>query len=928
MQEAIILLLMIWTPLLATVDNTPSQPPNEAERVEPTPWTPDDLLDQEQFGDMQLSPDGRFVAWVKGVSDKEKGERISHLMLYDLQEKREVQLTRGTDSCYAPRWSPDGKQIAFLSSRPQPKPEGGRDEGEDEEPKAQVWLISPSGGEAYPLTSGERGVQALGWRNEDALLFTAQEAPTLYEKKQKEEKEIASVVEDEANEPPVRLFSVSIETKKVTRLTTNSDRIQAFWPSPGGQYAVTIHERSLRYVYDQQIKPVVNLYDLETGKANPVFEDTKYNIAEIYWQHDSKGFYATSDFTTHPKLVMASIREVYHYDMKTDNIEKVELDWPNGLSFGLFGNNLQVTSNGFLALLANGARNKIARYTRQKESWKREWLDSKMDKVFGFALGKDGKTFLYFYSTSSLIGQAYHAQLHGTKLQAPEVITKLNEHLKEKRFAKTELVRWKGSQNEEIEGILYYPHGYEPGKRYPLVVMIHGGPFWADFDYWDDSWFYPANMFCERGAFVLKPNYHGSSNYGLSFAESIADGKYYDLPVMDIEKGVDYLVERGWVDREQMGVMGWSNGAILSLALIADSPRFKAASAGAGGAEWIADWAVCAFGDSFDRYYFGKSPLEDPMLYIQNAPIFKFDRVKTPTILFQGTADTAVPPHHGWMVYRALQQAAKVEVRYLTFAGEPHGFGKRVNQKRKLEEELAWFDRHLFNKPAPENPLYQPDSPLAIELTLQQAKREGSRYGLTVKNKLIPETVAYKGLDIGRFEVTQAQFAQFAPNYPVEFGKENYPANHILFDQAQAYCKWLTELTGDYYRLPDEEEAKTLYEEPGDVENTLDYWAGHSVNPDDAARLREKLSTLPGHAPLLKPVGSFPPVEKEVGVFDLGGNVAEWCLGKKGKGFLAGDCADQPAETYAKGQHSPNERVVEPAYTGFRVVKEKKKVDR
>lgn len=922
MYETLILWMIILAPALAVTHQVNGTPPAEDAPSEPAPWVVDDLLNIEQFGEMELSPDNRFVVWVKSVSDKEKGERVSHLMLYDLREKREIQLTRGTDSCHSPRWSPDSQKIAFLSSRAQPKSDGGEGGSDEEEPKTQIWLISPFGGEAYPLTSGERGVQNIEWRDNERLLFTAQESPTLYEKKQKEEKEIATVVEDEANEPPVRLFEVSVEGKKTVRLTTNPDRIQAFWVAPNGKHAVTLHERSLRYQYDQQIKPVVNLYDLQTGEAKPLFEDGKFHLANLYWQRDSKGFYAVNEFTTHPELVMASIYEVYHYNLKTGELEKVELDWPNGLSFGLAGHHLQVTANGFLALLANGARNKVARYTHQRDGWKRDWLEKGMDNVFGFVLGKDGKTFLYFHSTASVVGQLYRAELHGTKVQSPEVITKLNEHLKEKRFAKTELVRWKGSQNEEIEGVLYYPHDYEAGKRYPLVVMIHGGPFWADFDLWSDSWYYPANMFCEKGAFVLKPNYHGSSNYGLSFAESIADGKYYDLPVADIEKGVDSLVERGWVDRERMGVMGWSNGAILSLALIVSSPRFKVASAGAGGAEWIADWAVCAFGDAFDRYYFGKSPLEDPMLYIQNAPLFRFDRVKTPVIVFHGTADTAVPAHHGWMVYRALQKAAKVEVRYLTFAGEPHGFTKRVNQKRKLEEELAWFDRFLFDKPAPENPLYEQVSPLATKLALQHAKRTGSRYGVEVKGKLVPETVAYKGLEVGRFEVTRAQFAEFDPTYPVAPGQEDMPANQISFEQALAYCKWLAQWTGDRYRLPNEEEAKTLYEETGESENTLDFWAGHAVNPEDAARLLQKIDALPGDAPLLKPVGSFPPVEKDAGVFDLGGNVAEWCVGAKGKGFLAGDCAIQPADSYAKWRQNPTERLVSLSYVGFRVLKE------
>src|SRR5262249_4794939 len=154
---------------------------------------------------------------------------------------------------------------------------------------------------------------------------------------------------------------------------------------------------------------------------------------------------------------------------------------------------------------------------------------------------------------------------------------------------RTEVVKWKGALDEEVEGVLYYPHKYQKGEKYPLVLMIHGGPFGADPDAWDENWAAAPNLYCQRGAFVLRPNYHGSSNYGLKFAESIAAGKYYDLPVTDLERGVDAMIERGYADPTRLGVLGWSNGAILTSALIAHSTRFKAAAPGAGGAEWVSD---------------------------------------------------------------------------------------------------------------------------------------------------------------------------------------------------------------------------------------------------------------------------------------------------------------------------------------------------
>jgi hypothetical protein len=297
------------------------------------------------------------------------------------------------------------------------------------------------------------------------------------------------------------------------------------------------------------------------------------------------------------------------------------------------------------------------------------------------------------------------------------------------------------------------------------------------------------------------------------------------------------------------------------------------------------------------------------------APLYQFDKVRTPTILFHGTEDRAVPTHDGWAQYRTLQQHSKAEVRFILMPGEKHGFAKLAHQRRKLEEELAWFDRHLFKTAKDDLLAYKPDSPLARALNLKSARREGSRYGLSNNGALIPETVAYEGHEIGRFEVTRAQFAQFQGEYPVAPGQENHPANRISFEQAKAYCDWLSKKTDQVYRLPTEDEVASLYEKSDAGDNTLDYWAGHAVNPEDTQALRDKLQSLGGEAPLLRPVGSFKGVGKDDLVFDLGGNVAEWVIGKDGKGKIIGGSADTPADT------KQEQRRPAPEYIGFRVIK-------
>jgi dipeptidyl aminopeptidase/acylaminoacyl peptidase len=885
-----------------------------SENEPPGKWTVDDIIMAETARQFEISPDGQWAVWVKRTADKEKNGYVFNLMLSSLTEKKEIELTRGTENHSSPKWSPNGQRIAFISSRPLPKakPGGPGEEG----PKPQLWLINPFGGEPWHLTESSRSVNSFDWADDDTIIFTAQEDPSLYETTHKEKKDTSLVVEDEPHAPPVRLFKLSVKSKTVTRLSDNEDRIQSLAVSPDGGKAVTIHDRSLRFIYDQKIKPATFLYDLKTGQGQQLFTDGKINPERVRWTRDGQGVYVSSGFSNHPVYLMATISLMYYYDLASGTATQVKLDWDNGLASG---SDYDLTNDGFIALLANGARNKLARYTRQADStWSRVWIQSHhADNIFALTVGKNDRSLVYNFMTASTPSQWYRATLDGAKITAPAQLTDINPILKKRTIAKTEVVRWKGARDEEVEGILYYPHNYDASKKYPLMVMIHGGPAGADFDSWGENWGAPTNLINQRGAFVLKPNYHGSSNYGLQWVESISNGNYYDLELLDIERGVDSLIARGLVDPERLGAMGWSNGGILTIGLTVTTTRYKVASAGAGDVDWTSDWGNCEFGAAFDQYYLGASPLENPEVYVKKSPFFRMKNVKTPTIIFFGAEDKAVPTQQGWMHYRALQQLGQTDVRFILFPGEPHNLRKLTHQRRKAEEELAWLDKHLFKSPKDDNEALKPESPLSVALKMKSIKRAGARYGVMEKGVLIPETVKHGKVEMGRFEVTRSQYAAFDKTYVVEPGKENYPAHGITFEKAKAYCEWLSKLTGQTYRLGGEAEMEPIYNLVKTGENTLDYWAGYSVNPDDAERLGQKIKDLDGAAPLLKEAGSFKPVstDSEELLFDLGGNVGEWAVAKEGSSKILGGSADMPADS-KQARRSPA-----PQYIGFRVVK-------
>ncbi|MGA7623453.1 MAG: prolyl oligopeptidase family serine peptidase [Candidatus Acidiferrales bacterium] len=885
-------------------------------------WTAEDVVYQEDAGQFRISPDGRFALWVKGTGDKDKDLRVGNLYVSNLGDGKAVQLTRGTDQISNPRWSPSGELIGFLSDHALPKPK-------PEFASTQLWLMNSQGGEPWPVTESARDIQQFEWLDDKTILFSAEEGPSLYEQQTKERKDDSNVVDDTAHVAAVRLFKLSMSDKKITRLTDNDDWILAFQVSHDKTKAVAVARRELSFAWDQKIPPATYIVNLATGDRTQIFTNERIRPDEIAWARDDSGFYVSTPYSSDPHFLTATVDKIYFHDVGAGKSMEVNLDWDRG-----FARSLQTTSEGFIALLADGVYTKPVRFTRHGSTWSRKSISSDDDRhCFSFELGDDGKTLIYEYSTASVPTQFFRARLDGTKITSATQITDLNPGFKNKTIAKTEVLHWKGAKDDEVEGILYYPDNYKAGESYPLVVTTHGGPAAADHDQWTERWAYAPNLFAQRGAFVLKTNYHGSTGYGLKFVESICCGKYYDLEIPDIERGVDNLITRGLVDPDKIGAQGWSNGSILSIQLTITNPdRYKAASVGAGDVEWLSDWANVDFGESFDHYYFGKTPLEDPQLYIDKSPLFKMDRVKTPTIIFFGTIDRQVPTEEGWSHYRALYAIGKAPVKFILFPGEAHGPRKLSHQLRKLNEEDAWFDLYLFKTNPPENEALKKGSPLDVALKRRAVQKSGAFYGVAFRppsipenpapEVLVPETVKRSisgggggSIEIGRFEITRAQYAAFDKEYQVAPGTENYPANGITFEQAKAYCKWLSDLTAETYRLPNEAEVSDLYK-PRSGENTLDYWAGYSLNPEDARKLEDKIKQLPGDAPLLREVGSFAPEggEDEELVFDFGGNLAEWVVAAGGSGKTLGGSADRPGDSRMQYW------AADAAYTGFRVV--------
>lgn len=246
---------------------------------------------------------------------------------------------------------------------------------------------------------------------------------------------------------------------------------------------------------------------------------------------------------------------LYYFDLKSGKYQEINLDLDSGLMAPM-GPGPIIRDDGFLTFLASGAVPKWRRYYRQGDGFiHKELQGNHYPHVFNLELQEKGNRLVYSHTTASRPRQWFSGRLEENKITTDKQITELNSHLQNKKMARAEVIRWKGVLDDEIEGILYYPHDYQPGKKYPLFLNIHGGPPGIDMDAFEDSYAYYPNILAQKGCFVLMPDYHGSIGYGQKFAESIR-GHYYEYEIEDMLKGIDHLVARGLVDPDRLGTMG------------------------------------------------------------------------------------------------------------------------------------------------------------------------------------------------------------------------------------------------------------------------------------------------------------------------------------------------------------------------------------
>jgi dipeptidyl aminopeptidase/acylaminoacyl peptidase len=263
-----------------------------------------------------------------------------------------------------------------------------------------------------------------------------------------------------------------------------------------------------------------------------------------------------------------------------------------------------------------------------------------------------------------------------------------------------EMIAWKSTDGTTIEGVLHKPADYQPGRKYPLLVIVHGGPTAISRPVRvQTGGVYPVELWLAKGALVLEPNYRGSAGYGEKF-RSLNVRNLGVGDTWDVLSGVDHLVARGLADKDRLGVMGWSQGGYIS-AFLATHERqiFKAISVGAGISDWMTYYVNTDI-HPFTRQYLKATPWEDPAIYAKTSPITYIKQAKTPTLIQHGENDRRVPIPNAYELYQGLQDHG-VPVKLIVYKGFGHGLNKPKAARAAMEHNLDWFNQYVFGTSRP-----------------------------------------------------------------------------------------------------------------------------------------------------------------------------------------------------------------------------------
>jgi dipeptidyl aminopeptidase/acylaminoacyl peptidase len=317
------------------------------------------------------------------------------------------------------------------------------------------------------------------------------------------------------------------------------------------------------------------------------------------------------------------------------------------------------------------------------------------DIIFGADFAADGRTVALSGATPTTLAEIYRASIDGSSLVRSTAVTAMTGQMRDWQVGTSEIVKWKSRDSATIEGVLHKPVGFDPRRKYPLFVVIHGGPTGIDTPTPWTGYVYPVMQWLAKGALVLRPNYRGSAGYGAKFrALNVRNLGVGDA--WDVLSGVDHLVAQGIVDTTRMGAMGWSQGGYISAFLTTTTGRFKAISVGAGISNWMTYYVNTDI-HPFTRQYLKATPWDDPEIYAKTSPMTYIKQAKTPTLIQHGEFDRRVPIANAYELFQGLQDRG-VPVRLVVYKGFGHGIDKPKEQLAAYWHNWQWFGKYVWGE--------------------------------------------------------------------------------------------------------------------------------------------------------------------------------------------------------------------------------------
>lgn len=638
---ALFVLAFLAKPLLA----------QEAPKADaPKLLTPEASLNLRGISDLQFSPDGSRLAFV--VTEPPKGERRArHIWMYDKQSGSLRQFTYSAKTESSPRWSPDGKQLAFLSNR-------------DEE--QQLYVMRAGGGEASALTKGKRAVQSFAWSPDGKQIsFLAPDAKTEAEEKKEKDKDDAHVVDKE--DKHARLWLLTVATSESKALTKPNWEIrEAEWhPSGSGLMLVaTDHPES-----DQNTNRIF-FFRLSDSSMTQVFAPRgPFGDLRIAPDGKTMAFIGCREDGPAPHDLMLA----HHGDKALQNLTGASIDRP-------VADFRWAKDGGLLAVVEDGFRSKFVSFTA--EGSLKDAAATTATNPGAFAASNSGDVAFVGHTATA----PQELWLWDQKSPARQV-SHLNDSWKEFALSSPEFYKYKSFDGLEIEAALLKPAGYNGKSKLPLIAVIHGGPTGN----WSDSIETWGQLLAARGYAIFYPNIRGSSGYGQKFIE-MNRGDWGGGDFKDVMAGVNDLIARGIADPDKLAIGGWSYGGYMSEWAITQTNVFKAAVSGAGLSNLISEYGT-EQGPSYDEWFYGL-PYEKPTGFLNSSPFLHLKNAKTPTLILQGDADDTDPLGQSQELYRGLKRYG-VETELVVYPREPHGFREEKHLLDRLNRILAWYDKYL-----------------------------------------------------------------------------------------------------------------------------------------------------------------------------------------------------------------------------------------